>query len=457
MRQWLRGAMDLLHVLSRTAFSLKLLHVMTTKKSNALKRQQYGIALPLLCLQQDSLQPSLETKDQCAQKQILRSRWKPLNEILRYVSIWTRQLYPQSGNLVIPPELIQAEFHPLGRSVWVKNENDMEKLFRQGFFGKGTLSRSEATWRQRIAGDAQGMRLEDITRQRRIERARLKEQKTSSPSGLLPTQTSGDPSPSSLKPSVIPLIDTDTTSSGQLQSTAAPSKITSRDAIATDGKKNINAKNSEENYEHLQLSLEEAMFLVFAIECIYITTAAATTTTKPVTMSIQECWLKFIKACNVNPTMEITVDNPFIVRYAAYHHYRSQGWVVKDGLKYGSDFLLYRKGMVFGHSQYAIKVISCNSQDEHQIGASKPLTGTLLQPFLSSTPGICQPHPALSWQWLLTINRVVSQVQKTVILCHVLYPSHATKKQLSHPRTALPLYKVAEIGIKRFIPERNRT
>lgn len=40
-------------------------------------------------------------------------------------------------------------YDSLTRSVWVTKREDMEILFSRGFFGKGTLSRSEATWRDR--------------------------------------------------------------------------------------------------------------------------------------------------------------------------------------------------------------------------------------------------------------------------------------------------------------------
>lgn len=35
------------------------------------------------------------------------------------------------------------------RSVWVSDPEGMEVLFNRGFFGKGTLSRSDPSWRQR--------------------------------------------------------------------------------------------------------------------------------------------------------------------------------------------------------------------------------------------------------------------------------------------------------------------
>ena len=40
-------------------------------------------------------------------------------------------------------------FDPLTRSVIVTSKTDMDILFRRGFFGKGSLSRSEPTWRDR--------------------------------------------------------------------------------------------------------------------------------------------------------------------------------------------------------------------------------------------------------------------------------------------------------------------
>jgi tRNA-splicing endonuclease subunit Sen2 len=32
------------------------------------------------------------------------------------------------------------------------------------------------------------------------------------------------------------------------------------------------------------------------------------------------------------------LDSNFPFKYAVYHHYRSKGWILKSGLKYGCDF-----------------------------------------------------------------------------------------------------------------------
>lgn len=44
-------------------------------------------------------------------------------------------------------------------------------------------------------------------------------------------------------------------------------------------------------------------------------------------------------------------DNPFLLSYIAYHHYRSLGWAVKSGIKFCCDWLLYKRGPVFGHAE----------------------------------------------------------------------------------------------------------
>ncbi|KAG0355235.1 tRNA splicing endonuclease subunit sen2 [Gamsiella multidivaricata] len=487
------------------------------KKNNALKRQLYGTPLPLPCLQQqphsshDQQQPPTAAYTPSAVAAAGAKTCTPLDSLLQrimhlyYAWIGSEHCILYSGG---PPEsnLIHAEFHPQGECVWVKSGKDMETLFRQGFFGKGTLSRSEATWKQRNTGDVSGMSLEEITRQRRIERARLRNEKLQQQQGQsLASSTAGPSAPASASASALSSNSPGTLlSSSELDRSLTPvsaspppdiQQTSSRSGTPADSLneiRNVAPSKAEEeaNYEHLQLSLEEAFFLVFAVECLAISDASATPSTPPDTttakaMTIQGCWLRFSKAAalSIKPTPKllssqcsphinlksnndtvISVDNPFVIRYVAYHYYRSLGWIVKDGLKYGADFLLYQKGMVFGHSQYAVRVVpsadydnkdldsdlTAPSQEGRSVNFMKyPMT----RPGFSPTPGLCLAHTSLSWQWLLTLNRVIAQ---TVILCHVILPTSATMRQLSHPRTALPLYKVAEIGVKRFIPEKNR-
>ena len=50
-------------------------------------------------------------------------------------------------------------------------------------------------------------------------------------------------------------------------------------------------------------------------------------------------------------------DDPFMISYAAYHHYRSLGWVVRSGVKFSVDFLLYNRGPAFSHAEFAVVLL----------------------------------------------------------------------------------------------------
>lgn len=74
-------------------------------------------------------------------------------------------------------------------------------------------------------------------------------------------------------------------------------------------------------------------------------------------MSIQHLWNAF-QALHVSPISatipvhEPRFDNPFLVQYVVNHHYRSLGWIVKGGIKFCVDYLLYKRGPVFSHAEY---------------------------------------------------------------------------------------------------------
>lgn len=52
--------------------------------------------------------------------------------------------------LQLSPPQIQAIYDEMTRTVWVQQDDDMVLLWRRGFFGKGTLSRSEPSWKRRV-------------------------------------------------------------------------------------------------------------------------------------------------------------------------------------------------------------------------------------------------------------------------------------------------------------------
>jgi hypothetical protein len=75
-------------------------------------------------------------------------------------------------------------------------------------------------------------------------------------------------------------------------------------------------------------------------------------------MSLPQLWLTFQCAHlpptvpPKNPIQQLQFDSPFLINYVAYHHYRSLGWVVKGGIKFCVDYLLYKRGPVFSHAEW---------------------------------------------------------------------------------------------------------
>lgn len=66
---------------------------------------------------------------------------------------------------------------PASQSVWVTDPRDMATLFNRGFFGKGSLSRSEPSWRQRRVDILRGgntLAAEQVRDKRRQERKQFK-------------------------------------------------------------------------------------------------------------------------------------------------------------------------------------------------------------------------------------------------------------------------------------------
>jgi len=104
--------------------------------------------------------------------------------------------------------------------------------------------------------------------------------------------------------------------------------------------------------EHLQLTLQEAFFLLWTLDCL---TVLDPVSSKP--MSLQEIWTSF-QLAHLPPTSStlpstpfLQFDNPFLINYIVYHHYRSLGWVIKGGIKFCVDYLLYKRGPVFAHAE----------------------------------------------------------------------------------------------------------
>uniref|UniRef100_A0A2K5SI75 tRNA-splicing endonuclease subunit Sen2 n=1 Tax=Cebus imitator TaxID=2715852 RepID=A0A2K5SI75_CEBIM len=179
-------------------------------------------------------------------------------------------------------------------------------------------------------------------------------------------------------------------------------------------KRLICRRNPYRIFEYLQLSLEEAFFLVYALGCLSIYYEK-----EPLT--IVKLWKAFTV---VQPTFRTT--------YMAYHYFRSKGWVPKVGLKYGTDLLLYRKGPPFYHASYSVIT---ELVDDHFEGS---------------------PRRPFSWKSLAALSRVSVNVSKELMLCYLIKPSTMTDKEMESPE-CMKRIKVQEVILSRWVSSRERS
>ena len=346
------------------------------------------------------------------------------------------------------------------------------KLWNMGFFGKGSLSRSEPTWLQRENGGS-GLSneniSEEVTRKRReerrifkLQRARKERQQqrpeahietgneysnrgsTSAPSNCIKNNRSS--------PDFVPLNTNSSIFDSPHQAVTIIEKPsyqpTSYEGMNGFLKRSISYKEKFENIasnevtkdqEHLQLTLQEAFFLTNGLGILDVTDM--------LTNSILTATNLFKLCCNITykkQTSHIEPDDPFIVNYVVYHHFRSLGWVVRSGIKFSVDYLLYNRGPPFAHAEFAVVILPeigllSNRQEQRDKGT------------------IATKGYKSSWHWLHCVNRVQAQVLKTLLFVYVETPSVVLPpKTSSDISELLKCYKVKEFIWRRWVPNRNR-
>ena len=222
----------------------------------------------------------------------------------------------------------------------ITEEKSMRILWEQGFWGKGNLSRSEPNWLKReqvrrgiIKGDVS----EEFTVSRREDRQRLKWLRAKAEQQAIEkTKASELKAPVgplellALPNSLADLQALPRIGLAKMQAAIVAGKDSSR-APDSAGTKPINGEISagqngspvviEEvvNREYLQLTREEAFFLVFAIGCLTVLDA------NQERISTDELLSRFRSYSYFPPrTPELlSPSDPFLVQYAVYHHFRS--------------------------------------------------------------------------------------------------------------------------------------
>ncbi|TGO25490.1 hypothetical protein BPAE_0079g00380 [Botrytis paeoniae] len=195
-----------------------------------------------------------------------------------------------------------------------------------------------------------------------------------------------------------------------------------------------------EDQEHFQLTMEEAFFLSYGLGALSVLDPVT-----KVALSNQDLFSLFRKSSYFPPTSNpsLSTDDPFLVNYVVYHHFRSLGWVVRGGTKFSVDYLLYNRGPVFSHAEFAVLILPSYSDPYWSSG-----------PFLQN---YVKGKQERSWSWMHCINRVITQVKKTLILVYVDIPAPVDGNMKENSvDELLGKYKVREVVLKRWSPNRSR-
>jgi tRNA-splicing endonuclease subunit Sen2 len=193
--------------------------------------------------------------------------------------------------------------------------------------------------------------------------------------------------------------------------------------------------------EHFQLMMEEAFFLSYGLGALVILDPSDNS---PILN--QDLFYLFRKSSYFppHPNPVLSPDDPFLLNYVVYHHYRSLGWCVRGGAKFSCDFMLYDRGPVFSHAEFAILIIP-----------------SYTDPYWSSDPFLqnyVKGKEKRSWSWMHCINRVISQVKKKLILVYVDVPKpmDAEAERKLGIDEVLGKYRVREFVMRRWLSNRER-
>jgi len=349
---------------------------------------------------------------------------------------------------------ILAYYSAATRSVHVVDPSAIRLLWECGFFGKGSLSRSEPEWLERerrkrgLLDAAPSQTAAEITRKRREERRDVKRERAKVEREALEKQLREE----GKLPVVEIMVDKDANMNEDAPDGTAAEKEKAQEASGVLPNEQVKQPSETQpstatsetveiiNQEHLQLTPSETFFLAYGLGVLDIVDP----TTKTLLSSPQLLRL-FRKTATFPPSHELAAqepDDPFMLNYVVYHHFRSLGWVVRPGIKFSVDYLLYNRGPVFSHAEFGVLILPSYSHD-----------------YWSATPerkAAISKKERKSWWWLHCANRVQSQVRKSLVLVYVEVPPPLEDDNGEDVGKLLKSYKVREFVLKRWSANRNR-
>jgi tRNA-splicing endonuclease subunit Sen2 len=260
-----------------------------------------------------------------------------------------------------------------GFSIVVDNEDDMKILISMGYFGKATLSRNYPKVHQQ---DSQIVRHRVFkNRKRRADKTNHAYQK------------------------IVVLPDSDSEDNCEYFINLKPEY-------------QIDCSGMKEN---VHLCLEEAFFLSATLNCLDIYHEG--------TLLEHEIMWDLFKQN----------DKYFVQNYLVFYHFRSKNWVVKTGLKFGGDFLLYKQGPPFYHASYVviIHVVDENLQKIEDMNRR-------------SMQNTC----------LMGLNRLCETAGKELLICEIVWPNAVKTEEVSFQD--LSKFSIKETIMKRWVVSQER-
>ncbi|KAJ9664457.1 tRNA splicing endonuclease subunit sen2 [Coniosporium apollinis] len=360
--------------------------------------------------------------------------------LLRIAYALLSELFTQPSSHAEAP--YEGYFSPETRSVHITDPKTVRALWEQGFFGKGTLSRSEPAWlerEKRRRGLTAALTSEEYTQQRREERLKFKQERARAQREALEEQLrkeEGAPSAAlneaeaaEIEQLVQPAGSEVEAPVANIQETAeaAPPEVSEEPIIS--------------NEEHLQLTLEEAFFLSYGLGALQVIHDDLPLSNTDL-LSLCRCHSSFPPSA----PDQLQPDDPFLLSYATYHHFRSLGWVVRPALKFAGDFMLYARGPVFAHAEFVVVVLPSYSHAYWKEPERRKE---------------CKRKEERSWWWLHCVNRVQGHVFKSLVLCYVEVPpllAGGEGEEMGEGDVGglLGRYRVREFVVKRWVANRSR-
>jgi len=204
--------------------------------------------------------------------------------------------------------------------------------------------------------------------------------------------------------------------------------------------------------EHLQLAPEEALFLLHLGLLTITHSPTTTTTTTPQPLSLSQ----FLHLACPSPSP----SSRFLLHYIVYYHFRRQRLIVKPGLKFGVDYLLYSQPIPVSHAAHCVNVLAVYPPqyplDKREVGDKREVRDR-------DPVDKREVRDQVSWQEINLWQRLMGNVRKRLKLVYVLVPEvmegegdWRDVEDREGLERVLERYKVREVENRRMVIARER-